>query len=117
IFFSRIGGAAAQSSAPGPVPTPVPTAPVSLGGTKGCTGFKSDQWHMESVPETHSWKLTGQVEVECEQVKFFADALEYFTDTDRILATGNVVFTNPEGRISAEEVDFNTKTMVGTFKQ
>src|SRR5262249_3041109 len=38
-------------------------------------------------------------------------------DTDRLVATGNVVFTNPDGRISAEEADFNTKTMTGTFKQ
>ena len=32
----------------------------------------------------------------------------YCTDPElRIVATGNVVFTNPEGRLAAESVDFN----------
>lgn len=92
------------------------STPVPLGGAKGCAGFDSHQWRFESLTDTH-WKLTGQVEVECEQVKFFADVVDVYTDSDRLVASGNVVFTNPEGRISAEAVDFNTKTMIGTFKQ
>ena len=34
-------------------------------------------------------------------IKFFADCIEYFSDDGRLVARGNVVFTNPEGRIAA----------------
>ena len=39
---------------------------------------------------------------------FFADVIDVFTDpTLRLVASGNVVFSNPEGRIAAERVEFN----------
>ena len=69
---------------------------------------------MERVSETH-WKLSGLVEVECERVKFFADAIEIFTDTNRLVATGNVVFSSPLARVAAESADFDTKTLTGVF--
>lgn len=69
---------------------------------------------MERVSDTH-WKLTGLVEVECERIKFFADAIELFTDTNRLVATGNVVFTSPAARIAAEQAEFDTSTLTGVF--
>jgi LPS-assembly protein len=48
-------------------------------------------------------------------IKFFADCIDFFRRESRLVARGNVVFTNPEGRITAELVEFNTQTGVGTF--
>lgn len=111
--------AAAQDAVPAQPASP-PQAPAAssfpLEGISGCSGFKSAQWHLELVTSTH-WKLTGQVEIECQQVKFFADEIDLFSDTNRLVARGNVVFQNPQGRISAEEADFDTVRMVGTFTQ
>lgn len=85
-------------------------------GSSALAGFTSSQWRMERVSQTE-WRMTGQVEVACENVKFFADEVTLHTDTDRLVARGNVVFTTAEGRISAEEVDFDLTRMVGTFRQ
>jgi len=47
---------------------------------------------------------------------FFADVIDMYTDPElRLVASGNVVFTNPEGRIAAERVEFNVAKGTGTF--
>ena len=69
-----------------------------------CTS--STQWHYEQMSVDHV-RLTGQVQVECPQMAFFADDDGGVIPELRIVATGNVVFTNPEGRLAAERVDFN----------
>jgi len=80
-----------------------------------CT--RSTQWQFEQVAANHL-RLTGQVQVECPQMGFFADAIEIFTEPElRLVASGNVVFTNPEGRIAAERAEFNVAKGTGTFYQ
>ena len=49
------------------------------------------------------------------QLQFFADEVDLYFTTNRIVASGNVVFTNADGRIAAERVEFNTATGIGTF--
>jgi LPS-assembly protein len=105
-------------------PTPSPetssappsTSQPAAGGPNGLLGnfSRSGQWRLEQISATHL-RLIGQVEIEGNQVKFFADEIDLYTDTNRLVASGNVVFTNPEGRISAERVEFNTETGFGTF--
>ncbi len=108
-------GAVAQLALPQIAPkVQAPPSPMPVSASFCAPGFTSNQWRLEGVTATH-WRLTGQVEVECDRLKFFADEVELFTDTDRLVASGNVVFTNPEGRISAERVDFDTRNLVGTF--
>ena len=78
-----------------------------------CT--RNTQWHFERIEANHV-RMTGQVQVECPQMGFFADVIDMYTDPElRIVASGNVVFTNPEGRIAAERVEFNVAKNVGTF--
>lgn len=80
-----------------------------------CT--RSTQWQFEQVAANHL-RLTGQVQIECPQMSFFADAIDIFTEPElRLVASGNVVFTNPEGRIAAERVEFNVRNGTGTFHQ
>jgi LPS-assembly protein len=102
------GSVAAQQPTP-----PPPAAPVVP--AESPTGYKSNQWRLERVTSDHL-HFVGQVEIEHQSgVKFFADEADWFIDRDLLVATGNVVFTNSEGRISAERVEFNTKTQTGTF--
>src|SRR5262245_47334563 len=90
--------ASSPAAAQAPVPAPAPGVPFQAPAGVNCTGYRADQWRIERVTATHL-RLTGQVEVECQTYKFFADEIDVYTDTDRLVAKGNVVFTNPEGRI------------------
>ena len=89
-----------------PAPPPAPASPQ--------VPSTSSQWRLERISSTHL-RLTGQVEVDQGPVKFFADEVDLYTDTNRLTARGNVVFVNAEGRISAERLEFNTHDQVGTF--
>ena len=68
-----------------------------------------------SVPDTHHTKLVRQVRVDCNGIQLFADEAEVFTDTDRVRASGNVVFVSSTNRISADRLEFNMRTKTGTF--
>ncbi len=78
----------------------------------------SGQWKLEQLSANH-WRLTGDVEWEPpgSGLTFSADQVELFTDTNTLTASGNVVFTNPEGRIAAERVEYDWTTGSGTFHQ
>lgn len=60
-------------------------------------------------------KLVGDVELECGDTKFFAESVELFLDTHKLVSTGNVVFTSGGSRIAADRAEFNTQTRTGTF--
>ena len=94
------------SSGPGPAPAATPL-PVGV--------LNSSQWRLEQVSANHL-KLTGSAAITLSaQSQFFADTVDLYSDTNRLVASGNVVFTSPEGRIAAESVEFNTETGAGTF--
>ena len=80
-----------------------------------CT--RNTQWLFERLSATQL-RLTGQAEIECPGMGFSADVIDVFTDPElRLVATGNVVFSNPESRIAAERVEFNIAKGTGTFHQ
>jgi LPS-assembly protein len=64
---------------------------------------------------TNHYRLFRDVQVDCNEIQLFADQAEVFSDTDRLLASGNVVFVSNNNRISAERLEFNTRTKTGTF--
>jgi LPS-assembly protein len=104
--------AVAQTPAPAPgVAIPVPNTPLSL-------ITNSTQWRLEQISADHV-RLTGQVEIETDSgTKFFADEIDIFSNpTLRLVASGNVVFTNAEGRIAAERAEFDVAAGTGTFYQ
>ena len=74
----------------------------------------SKQWLLEQVEKDHI-KLTGQVEIDCGDESMSADQVEIFNDTNRMIATGNVVFTSNGSRIAADRLEYNTRTRTGTF--
>ena len=68
----------------------------------------------ERLSQNH-WKCKGSVELSQDDLTFYADEVEYFNDTKRLVATGNVLFVQTDHRISADRADFNTETRLGTF--
>jgi LPS-assembly protein len=72
---------------------------------------------MEQLDATH-WRFTGQVELENNEVtgqKFYASVVDLYTDTDRVEASGNVLYETPKARIAAERAIFNLRAGTGTF--
>ena len=55
------------------------------------------------------------MQIDCDDMQFFADHMENFQKEGRVIARGNVVFVSGGNRISAERMEFNTKTRTGTF--
>jgi len=61
--------------------------------------------------------LTGQVELPLgTQTTLFADQVELFRDTNRVIAQGNVVFATAEGRLSADHLEYDVSSGTGTFR-
>ena len=78
-------------------------------------GFSvSKQFKLDRLADNH-WRATGQVQMEREDQQFFADVVDFYTDTDRLEAVGNVVFVSRDGRIAADRAEFNTRTRTGVF--
>jgi LPS-assembly protein len=75
---------------------------------------RTTQWTIDRVNADHV-KLIGQVEIDCGEQSFAADEVELFSDTHRLIATGNVVFTSGKNRIAADRLDYNTQTKTGVF--
>lgn len=78
----------------------------------GLGTFLSDT--TERLADNH-WKLTGQVEIVRDDLKLFAQSVDFFADTKQLQASGNVVFTQTNQRISADRLEFNLDTQTGTF--
>lgn len=96
---------------PPPAAVPLPDDPF-LGD---CS--QNTQWKFEQVGPNHL-QLTGQVQIDCPQMSFFADQIDLFSEpTTRLVASGNVVFTTPQGRMAAEKVEYNLADGTGTFYQ
>ena len=50
-------------------------------------------------------------------MKFYADLVEYFGDTNRLIATGNVLLIEPDHQIAADRADFNAEDAAGHLLQ
>ena len=75
----------------------------------------SKQWKIEWLSADHV-RLTGEVEFPLDAAtKFFADQIDIYGESNRLEATGNVVFANQQGRIAAERVEFDLAANTGTF--
>jgi LPS-assembly protein len=58
----------------------------------------------------------GNVELDLgSDLKIYADDVYVYGDDNRAVATGSVLFTQGDNRLSAERADFNIETRLGTF--
>ena len=55
------------------------------------------------------------VEMTQGDMRFYADHVEYYVDTNRMVASGNVLLIESDHQIAADRADFNAKTRLGTF--
>jgi LPS-assembly protein len=90
----------------------VPPPPQSLPGID-----TNQSWRWEQISPGH-WRLTGDVELEVDKgaTKISADEVEIFSDTNLLVAKGNVTLTTKTQRISADSLEFNLLTKFGTFR-
>jgi LPS-assembly protein len=119
-FVCLLGAAPARAQQPAPEPAaPVAGAAPAQAAAPGAVPRLPDQVsdRFEQVTANH-WRLLGNVELAIPGAtfKFFADEVDYYLDTSRLVARGSVVFADADGRIAAEEVDFNAADGTGTFK-
>ena len=83
-------------------------------------GWNTKQFTLERL-DADRIRLMREVEIEGEKgspnegQKFFADNVELNTRTGELTASGNVVFSTTDARVSADTVVFNTRTKRGTF--
>src|SRR3954468_20561203 len=105
-------------AAPAHAQQPPPQSPP---GTPPGGGDANERFNVESdtgeFQNGHQINCGGAVYEPPTGIKFFADCIDYDSNTHRIVARGNVVFTNADGRIAAETVEFNVETGVGTFHE
>ncbi len=92
-------------------PPAAPAAPTTINLPLGISS--SSSWKLEQVGD--HFHLIDRAVIEGPNLKFFADDVDLYVNTNKVVASGNVVFTNADGRISAERVEFDTATGVGTF--
>lgn len=82
---------------------------VNIGGFDRLTVYTQ-----EKLGDKH-YLFKGAVELERGDTTIYADAVEFFEDEDRVIATGNVVVIQGANRIAADRAEFNTHTQLGTF--
>jgi len=93
----------------------IPSADGQTAGRTLLDRLLSQQGTLEIVSANHI-RYTGQVEQEWDaQTKFFAEQIDLYLDTSRLVASGNVVFQNPQGHIAADSVEFDLKNSTGIF--
>jgi LPS-assembly protein len=113
---------AAAQVAPAPPPPAVQTPQSQIGGCKVSEMQGATQEVLSKEFEGKTERvlvLTGTgalaVRVDCDDMQFFAEFVEIYQDRNRVVATGNVTFVNVGSRISAERMEFDTKTKTGVF--
>ncbi len=78
-------------------------------------GFDSVKAQIQAQLNKDHITLTEGVELTQGTMKFYADHVEYFVSTNRMVATGNVLLIESDHQIAADRADFNAKTRFGTF--
>jgi LPS-assembly protein len=108
VCLSSVVMAGAQEPEPAPAQTPSTTGSRLLD--------QINQRSLKSECKGDYCILTGQVELPLgPQTTLFADQIELFRDTNRVLAQGNVVFATAEGRLSADRMEYDVASGTGTF--
>jgi LPS-assembly protein len=111
LCLLRVAPAAAQPQNPEQKPAQTP----SPAGSSFFDRIEGGADRVEQVSQDH-FRWIGNVELPIDnQTKISADRIDFFNETKRLVAEGNVVFAGPEGRIAAERVEFNVDNSTGTF--
>src|SRR5579863_6911137 len=88
-----------------------PSIPLQFQNLKATVTVRSDS--REVTRETYY--LHGHVEVTYLQFKLESDDAIYYRNTNEIIATGHVKFTDPLVQLEADEAHYNVETQKGWF--
>ncbi len=95
-----------------------PALARAQGQIAGCKLSQTQNMTGTRLPDDH-YVLEGTadapVQIDCDDLQFFADHMELFQKDGQLTAQGNVVYISGRNRIYAERMEFNTKTRTGTF--
>ncbi len=84
----------------------------------GCKVSKTQNMSGTKLAEEH-YVMEGTadqpVQIDCDDLQFFADHMELFQKEGRVIANGNVTYISGGNRINAERMVYYTKTRTGTF--
>jgi len=84
----------------------------------GCKVSKTQNMSGTSFADEH-YVMNGDadqpVQIDCDDMQFFADHMELFQKEGRVTAEGNVVYLSGGNKINAERMVYYTKTRTGTF--
>lgn len=95
--------------------------PVQAHAQITISGCKTDalQSQVSIRHDAGHWTLTGTearpIQIDCDDMQLFANSVEVFQAESRLVAMGDVAFISGESRISAERLDYDTKTKTGIF--
>lgn len=93
-------------------------APARAQDISGCGSDSLENLRTVRHDDNHS-SLVGSpavpIHIVCDDVQLFANSAELYRQEGRFVAIGDVLFVSGNNRISAERLDFNTKTKTGTF--
>jgi LPS-assembly protein len=67
------------------------------------------------IANEKDYHFIGDVEMAMDDTTLFADDVWYYSEENRAVATGNVLYVQGSNRISADRVEMNTETRLGTF--
>src|SRR4029079_16147055 len=84
----------------------------------GCKVSKTQNMRGTRLSYEHfvrNGKSAQRVQIDCDDLQFFADHMELFQKEGRLTAEGNVVYISGGNRIDAERMVYFTKTRTGTF--
>jgi LPS-assembly protein len=84
----------------------------------GCKVSKTQNMSGTRLADEH-FVMNGNadqpVQIDCDDMQFFADHMELFQKEGRLTAEGNVVYISGGNKINAERMVYYTKTRTGTF--
>jgi LPS-assembly protein len=98
---------------PNPQGQEAPSIPLQFQNLKATVTVRSDS--RELTRETYN--LHGHVEVTYMQFKLESDDAIYYRNSNEIIATGHVRFTDPLARLEADEAHYNLETQKGWFSK
>jgi lipopolysaccharide assembly outer membrane protein LptD (OstA) len=92
-------------------------APASAQDLSSCRMYEAVAMDIQHLEHTSHFYGSPQqaVRIDCDEMQFFADYMEILRQQDLITAEGHIVFVSGGNRISADRMEFNTKTRTGTF--
>jgi lipopolysaccharide assembly outer membrane protein LptD (OstA) len=78
-------------------------------------GFDTTLANTQEFLSQDHFRLTGEVVLVQSDMTLYADAVDYYPQTNRLVAIGNVLLKAVDHQIAADRADFNAVTRLGTF--